>query len=102
MRHRTPKEIQDADTVNIQNMRDPQADDKRVVSFNGALQKEWLVLVGICTHLGCIPLMTPAGYRCPCHGSIYDTSGRIVSGPAPHNLAVPPYKFLSATQIEIG
>jgi len=102
VRHRTPKEIQEAEAANFKTMRDPQADDARLVSFNGALQKEWLILVGVCTHLGCVPLKTDDGYLCPCHGSHYDTSGRIVAGPAPKNLEVPGYKFLSATQVQIG
>jgi len=102
VRHRTAKEIEEAESTNWKAMRDPQSDDSRIVAFNGALQKQWLVLVGICTHLGCIPLKTDAGYLCPCHGSQYDLSGRIVAGPAPLDLAVPPYKYLTATQIQIG
>ncbi|HXZ69118.1 MAG TPA: ubiquinol-cytochrome c reductase iron-sulfur subunit [Alphaproteobacteria bacterium] len=102
IRHRTGKEIQEAESANWKAMRDPQSDDSRIVAFNGALQKQWLVLIGICTHLGCIPLKTDKGYLCPCHGSQYDTSGRIVAGPAPLDLEVPPYKYLTATQIQIG
>jgi ubiquinol-cytochrome c reductase iron-sulfur subunit len=102
IRHRTGQEIQTAEAENYQAMRDPQSDQSRLVSFDGALQKEWLILIGICTHLGCIPLKTDDGYLCPCHGSRYDLSGRIVAGPAPLNLAVPDYKFLSATQVQIG
>ena len=83
---------------------DPQADDKRIQ------KAEWLVVVGICTHLGCIPKGQRIGERrgdyggwfCPCHGSHYDTSGRIRKGPAPDNLPVPGYKFLSDTVIRIG
>ena len=66
---------------------------------------QWLVLIGICTHLGCIPLAHQGdygGFFCPCHGSQYDTSGRVRRGPAPQNLAVPPYAFLSDTKIRIG
>ena len=66
---------------------------------------QWLVLIGICTHLGCIPLAHQGqydGFFCPCHGSVYDTSGRIRQGPAPTNLAVPPYEFISDTKIRIG
>ena len=66
---------------------------------------QWLVLVGICTHLGCIPLAHQGAYDgwfCPCHGSVYDTSGRIRQGPAPKNLPLPPYKFLSDSKIRIG
>ena len=102
IRHRTAKEIEEAKSANWKAMRDPQSDDSRVVAFNNALQSQWLVLVGICTHLGCIPLKTDKGYLCPCHGSQYDTSGRIVAGPAPLDLEVPPYKYLTATQIQIG
>jgi ubiquinol-cytochrome c reductase iron-sulfur subunit len=105
IRHRTPKEIEEADTVDVRTLRDPEPDDKRVATFNGALMKEWLVLVGVCTHLGCIPKLDTGGesaWLCPCHGSHYDTSGRIRKGPAPKNLQVPPYTFLSATEIQIG
>jgi ubiquinol-cytochrome c reductase iron-sulfur subunit len=105
IRHRTSKEIEEADAVDIRTLRDPEPDDKRVVTFNGALMKEWLVVVGVCTHLGCIPKPDTGGesaWLCPCHGSHYDTSGRIRKGPAPHNLPVPPYTFLSATEIQIG
>jgi ubiquinol-cytochrome c reductase iron-sulfur subunit len=102
IRHRTAKEIEEAQATDWKAMRDPQSDESRVVAFNGALQKQWLILVGICTHLGCIPLKNDKGYLCPCHGSVYDTSGRIVAGPAPLDLEVPPYKYLSATQIQIG
>ena len=66
---------------------------------------QWLVVIGICTHLGCIPLAHQGAYDgwfCPCHGSQYDTSGRIRQGPAPKNLALPPYKFVSDTKIQIG
>ncbi len=106
VRHRTSKEIEEADAVDINTLRDPQPDDKRVADFNGALMKEWLVLVGVCTHLGCIPSAQMKGdydgWLCPCHGSHYDSSGRIRKGPAPKNLAVPPYKFTSAAEILIG
>jgi ubiquinol-cytochrome c reductase iron-sulfur subunit len=71
----------------------------------GELEKQWLVVVGICTHLGCVPLSYRGeydGYFCPCHGSVYDTSGRIRKGPAPLNLEVPPYEFVSDTRIKIG
>ena len=102
--HRTPKEISDAQNVDISTLRDPQKDSER------APKPEWLVIVGVCTHLGCIPLgQKPGddrgaygGWFCPCHGSVYDTSGRRRDGPAPLNLAVPPYKFTSDTAITIG
>jgi ubiquinol-cytochrome c reductase iron-sulfur subunit len=96
---RTAKDIKEAEAVTVADLRDPQADDQRVQ------KPEWLVLVGICTHLGCIPLGHQGSYEgffCPCHGSVYDTSGRIRQGPAPANLPVPPYKFLTDTKIRIG
>lgn len=105
IRHRTAKEIEEADAVDVRTLRDPQPDDKRVAQFNGALMKEWLVVIGVCTHLGCIPKPDTGGdsaWLCPCHGSHYDTSGRIRKGPAPQNLPVPPYKFTAATEILIG
>ena len=99
--HRTKKEIEEAKNVNLASLPDPQPDSARVK----AGKEQWQVLVGICTHLGCIPLSHLGqydGYFCPCHGSVYDTSGRIRSGPAPSNLPVPPYEFLSDTKIRIG
>ncbi len=83
------------------NLPDPQADSKRVKEGHD----QWLVLIGICTHLGCIPIAHQGdydGFFCPCHGSQYDSSGRIRRGPAPANLAVPPYEFVSDTKIRIG
>lgn len=102
--HRTQAEIEQARAVDIAELRDPQTDAARVE------KPEWLVVVGICTHLGCVPLgQGPnsergdwGGWFCPCHGSYYDTSGRIRKGPAPDNLAVPPYEFTSDTQVTIG
>ena len=105
IRHRTADDIREADSVDIQTLRDPESDDARVLEFDGALMKEWLVTVGVCTHLGCVPVKDQGNYSawfCPCHGSHYDKSGRIRKGPAPTNLPVPPYQFLSATQIQIG
>jgi ubiquinol-cytochrome c reductase iron-sulfur subunit len=99
--HRTKKEIDEARAVTLSSLPDPQPDEKRVKPGHD----QWLVLIGICTHLGCIPLAHQGlydGYFCPCHGSQYDTSGRIRSGPAPTNLALPPYEFLSDTRIRIG
>ena len=99
--HRTKKEIADARAVDVTTLPDPQSDTARVKEG----KDQWLVLVGICTHLGCIPLAHSGAYNgffCPCHGSVYDTSGRIRSGPAPSNLPLPPYAFLSDTQIRIG
>jgi len=75
---------------------EPEPDSKRVK------RPEWLVVVGICTHLGCVPNKEGPGWTCHCHGSQYDDSGRVVRGPAPHNLAVPPYRFIAADKIIIG
>ena len=99
VRHRTKKEIQEAEAVPLSQLPDPQTDQSRVK------KPEWLVVVGVCTHLGCIPLGHQGkydGWFCPCHGSAYDTSGRIRQGPAPRNLEVPDYAFLSDTKIKIG
>jgi ubiquinol-cytochrome c reductase iron-sulfur subunit len=102
--HRTADEIKAARSVNIAELRDPQTDESRVQ------KAEWLLMVGICTHLGCIPLGQKAGdprgefggWFCPCHGSQYDTAGRIRKGPAPLNLLVPDYKFLNDHSVRIG
>ena len=99
--HRTRKEIEEAEKVDVRSLPDPQADKDRVKPG----KDQWLVLVGICTHLGCIPLAHQGSYNgffCPCHGSVYDTSGRIRQGPAPKNLPPPPYNFLSDSRIRIG
>ena len=104
IRKRTQQEISEAKTVNLEDLKDPEEDIDRVK------KDEWLVLVGVCTHLGCVPLgqkFTDSkgeynGWYCPCHGSHYDSSGRIRKGPAPTNLAVPPYSFINDTTIKIG
>ena len=99
--HRTPKQIKEAQDVNLATLPDPQPDSARVKKGHD----QWQVLIAICTHLGCIPLAHQGeydGYFCPCHGSVYDTSGRIRQGPAPTNLALPPYEFLSDSKIKIG
>ncbi len=104
VRHRTPEEIKEAQAGNKADLPDPQTDAQRVE------EKPWIVVIGICTHLGCIPLGERkgeprgqwGGWFCPCHGSEYDTSGRVRRGPAPLNLAVPPYVFLNPTTIRIG
>ncbi len=99
VRHRTPKEIKEAEDVKQSQLIDPATDASRVI------KPEWLVIVGICTHLGCVPLGQEGdydGWLCPCHGSEYDSSGRVRRGPAPKNMAVPPYKFLNDTTIKIG
>ena len=104
IRRRTQEEIAEANSVDLAMLRDPVSDKDRVQ------KDEWLVLEGVCTHLGCVPLgqkMTDTkgeynGWFCPCHGSHYDSSGRIRKGPAPDNLAVPPYKFIGDSTIKIG
>jgi ubiquinol-cytochrome c reductase iron-sulfur subunit len=99
--HRSKKEIDEARAVNLASLPDPEPDQKRVKEGHD----QWQVLIGICTHLGCIPLAHQGdfgGYFCPCHGSQYDTSGRIRRGPAPANLPLPPYEFVSDTKIRIG
>lgn len=99
VRHRTKKEIEDAQKVPLSELRDPQTDQSRVQ------KPQWLIVSGICTHLGCVPLGREGkyeGWLCPCHGSVYDTSGRIRQGPAPLNLAVPAYEFLTDTRVKIG
>ena len=106
IRHRTPENIEEARNVPMGELKDPQADEERVQKG----KEQWLVMVGVCTHLGCIPLggageyngADGGGWFCPCHGSHYDTSGRIRKGPAPKNLAVPQYTFLSDNRIKIG
>ncbi|MGB0681158.1 MAG: ubiquinol-cytochrome c reductase iron-sulfur subunit [Magnetovibrionaceae bacterium] len=104
IRYRTAEEIEAAASVNMAELPDPQADAERVQ------KPEILVIVGVCTHLGCIPSGTDVGstrgdyngWFCPCHGSHYDTSGRIRKGPAPANLPVPAYAFLDDTTLKIG
>ncbi|HYF56109.1 MAG TPA: ubiquinol-cytochrome c reductase iron-sulfur subunit [Salinarimonas sp.] len=101
VRHRTADEIKAAQDVNLASLRDPQPDTARVK----AGKSQWLVVYGSCTHLGCVPLGQQGEYKgwfCPCHGSVFDTSGRIRGGPAPINLPVPPYAFTSDTAIRIG
>ncbi|MGZ9200938.1 MAG: ubiquinol-cytochrome c reductase iron-sulfur subunit [Caulobacteraceae bacterium] len=101
VRHRTPAEVAKAAQDNNASMKDPQPDSARVKPG----KPEWMVLIGTCTHLGCVPLFGQGeygGWFCPCHGSVYDTSGRIRKGPAPKNLEVPEYAFLSDTKIKIG
>ncbi|KAK9719604.1 ubiquinol--cytochrome-c reductase catalytic subunit rip1 [Basidiobolus ranarum] len=88
IRHRTASEISEANSVNVADLRDPQTDGERVK------QPEWMIMLGICTHLGCVPIGEAGdygGWYCPCHGSHYDISGRIRKGPAPLNLEIPEY-----------
>ncbi|GLI60407.1 hypothetical protein VaNZ11_002558 [Volvox africanus] len=99
IRHRTDAEIQDSAEVALSELRDPQKDVDRAVN------PKYLVVVGICTHLGCVPIAGAGNYHgwfCPCHGSHYDISGRIREGPAPYNLEVPEYRFVDEKKILIG
>jgi ubiquinol-cytochrome c reductase iron-sulfur subunit len=104
IRRRTAAEIEEAQQVALDQLPDPEADAARVQ------RPEWLVMIGVCTHLGCIPLGQKGsdpkgeygGWFCPCHGSHYDTSGRIRKGPAPTNLEIPPYQFVDDNRIQIG
>lgn len=101
VRNRSEKEIKEAQDVKLSELIDPQADSARVKDGHA----KWLVVYGNCTHLGCVPLGHQGqyeGWSCPCHGSLYDTSGRVRRGPAPTNLPVPPYAFETDTKIRIG
>ena len=118
IRHRTEEEIAEARAVAVDDLVDPIArnpnlgevpatdENRSMPDFSGENTGEWLVQIGVCTHLGCVPIGDGAGdfggWFCPCHGSHYDTSGRIRKGPAPTNLEVPPYSFLSDAVIRIG
>jgi len=99
IRRRTQEEISKAQNVNLEELKDPQKDEDRVK------KSEWLIMTGVCTHLGCVPLGDKGdfgGWFCPCHGSHYDTSGRIRKGPAPTNLEIPKYEFVDNNTIKIG
>ena len=99
IKRRTEEEIAKARQVDLKELKDPEKDEDR------AKNPEWLVMVGICTHLGCVPLGNKGdydGWFCPCHGSHYDTSGRIRKGPAPTNLEIPKYEFVDSNTIKIG
>tara|TARA_R110000782_G_scaffold78276_8_gene155410 strand:- start:67764 stop:68333 length:570 start_codon:yes stop_codon:yes gene_type:complete len=106
VRQLTAKEIAEADAVDVSSLRDPQTLEERTVDG----KKQWLITMGVCTHLGCVPLGAGegenkgeyGGYFCPCHGSHYDTAARIRKGPAPTNLEVPSYTFTSDTAILVG
>ncbi|MCR4281508.1 MAG: ubiquinol-cytochrome c reductase iron-sulfur subunit [Bauldia sp.] len=113
IRNRTPQEIEAAKGVPLSELKDPAArnenlpPDATAADTNRAAtgKENWLVMVGVCTHLGCVPLGQQGSYGgwfCPCHGSVYDTAGRIRQGPAPENLLVPKYDFTSDTTILIG
>jgi ubiquinol-cytochrome c reductase iron-sulfur subunit len=99
IRRRTDDEIAKAKEVDLKELKHPETDEDR------AKNPEWLVMVGVCTHLGCVPLGDKGeygGWFCPCHGSHYDTSGRIRKGPAPTNMEVPKYEFVNSNTIKIG
>ena len=99
IRRRTDEEIAEARDVNLEELKHPEKDEDR------AKDPEWLVMLGVCTHLGCVPLGDKGeygGWFCPCHGSHYDTSGRIRKGPAPTNMEVPKYEFVNSNTIKIG
>ena len=101
IKRRTPEEIQEAQSVSLKDLPDPQKDEDRVKEGKNA----WLVMVGVCTHLGCVPLKDKGdfnGWFCPCHGSHYDISGRVRKGPAPKNMEIPKYEFVNNNTIKIG
>jgi ubiquinol-cytochrome c reductase iron-sulfur subunit len=101
IRHRTPAEIAAAVADDHADLRDPAIDASR----HKPDMAQWLILIGVCTHLGCVPTFAGGKYRgwfCPCHGSVYDTSGRIRAGPAPKNLVVPDYAFLPGGKARVG
>jgi len=101
IKRRSKSDIKSAQEAKLEELKDPEADKDRVKDG----KEEWLVTIGICTHLGCVPMGNAGEYKgwfCPCHGSVYDTSGRIRKGPAPKNLEVPPYQFIDNNTIKIG
>jgi ubiquinol-cytochrome c reductase iron-sulfur subunit len=116
VRRRTPAEIETARKVAVSDLIDADSrnanlpDGSPATDANREIKPEWLVLVGVCTHLGCTPTVSTAqmpqgdygGWLCHCHGSQYDVAGRVRKGPAPQNLAVPPYSFLTPTRIKVG
>jgi ubiquinol-cytochrome c reductase iron-sulfur subunit len=112
VRNLTPEEVAEANKVDVSSLRDPQtlADRTTLAETNKKGKENWLITMGVCTHLGCVPSGASTGevkgefggYFCPCHGSVYDTAARIRKGPAPRNLEVPPYEFTSDTVVKIG
>lgn len=99
--HRTQQQIDEAKAVPLSELRDPQTDEERVKAGH----EQWLVMIAVCTHLGCVPIADKGdydGYFCPCHGSDYDSAGRIRKGPAPKNLLIPNYTFVDNNKIIIG
>ena len=100
-KRRTQEEIAEARAVSLSDLKDPEKDEDRVKEG----KDEWLVMLGVCTHLGCVPLSDKGDYKgwfCPCHGSHYDVSGRIRKGPAPVNMEIPKYEFVDSNTIKIG
>jgi ubiquinol-cytochrome c reductase iron-sulfur subunit len=114
IRNRTPKEVEEANAVQLSDLKDPVARNANIAAdaeatgldrSAGEGKENWIVMIGSCTHLGCVPLGQSGdfnGWFCPCHGSHYDTAGRIRKGPAPQNLAIPTFAFASDTVIRIG
>lgn len=114
IRNRTEKEVQEAQEIALADLKDPlarnanlpaDAEATDLARSAGEGKENWLVMIGVCTHLGCVPLGeagTFGGWFCPCHGSHYDTAGRIRSGPAPENMFIPQFEFISDTVIRIG
>ena len=114
IRNRTPEEVKEADAVALADLKDPVARNANLPAdapatavdrSAGKDKANWIVMIGSCTHLGCVPLGQAGEYNgwfCPCHGSVYDTAGRIRKGPAPQNLAIPTYSFVSDKVIKIG
>ncbi len=101
VRHRTAAEIEEARAVPLNELKDPETDEERTKPGHEA----WLIMIATCTHLGCVPVGESGeygGWFCPCHGSQFDTAGRIRKGPAPKNLVLPPYEFVSDTLVQIG
>ena len=101
VRHRTQAELDEAKAVPLSDLKDPATDESRIKEGH----EQWLIMIANCTHLGCIPTGESGefdGWACPCHGSVFDTAGRIRKGPAPTNLVVPPYEFISDTLVQIG
>lgn len=114
IRYRTDKEVEEAKAVELADLKDPVARNENVTSGEPATdanrsagegRENWIVMIGSCTHLGCVPVGLAGdfgGWFCPCHGSHYDTAGRIRKGPAPENLHIPPFEFVSDTSVKIG
>lgn len=113
IRNRTDKEVDEANAVALVDLKDVEARNKNVEEGDasdtnrsaGEGRENWIIMIGSCTHLGCIPVGLAGeygGWFCPCHGSHYDTAGRIRKGPAPENLHIPPYEFINDTNIKIG